>query len=528
MDLILRAYNDGIAFRYRFPEESPEKRIVIHEATGFRIPEGATAYIQPYDNPSQYTPAYEQYFLNGIPAGTPSPLPSGWAFPALFSLPGQDKWLLITEASLDPGYCGTHLEREAPNGLYLLRFPESGEGNGLGDTYPASQLPWVTPWRVVLVAQGLSGIFSSNIVLHLNPASRIADTSWIKPGRVSWSWWSDPPSPQNPQALRQFVDLAAEMGWEYSLVDANWNKMPEATIPELVKYAAEKGVGMLLWYNSGGPHNVVTEEPRDRLTSRDARRREFQKLRDWGVKGLKVDFFQSDKQEIIQHYFDLLEDAAEYRLLMNFHGCTLPRGWSRTYPHLLTMEAVRGAESYIFDSRFPQSAPWHNVILPFTRNVVGPMDYTPVAFTDNRYPHLTTSGYEIALAIVFESGWLHFADRVSAYRELPQAPKTFLAQVPVAWDESVLVAGHPGQQAAVARRKGDAWYVGVISGIGTETTVNLDFAFLKNGAYRATWIGDGEQKRLLANETSTIRAGESRSYPLKAYGGFVLRLEPGR
>ena len=160
----------------------------------------------------------------------------------------------------------------------------------------------------------------------------MADTSWIRPGRASWSWWSDDDSPQNEAALKSFIDFGAEMGWEYSLIDANWNLMDPAALARVVAHGRDKNIGMLLWYNSGGPHNEVTEQPRDRMHLRDVRRKEFAMLRDWGVKGVKVDFWQSDKQDRIRQYLDLLRDAADFQLMVDPHGCTLPRGWSRTYP----------------------------------------------------------------------------------------------------------------------------------------------------------------------------------------------------
>ncbi len=200
----------------------------------------------------------------------------------------------------------------------------------------------------------------------------------------------------------------------------------------------------LFWYNSGGPHNSVSEKPRGLMDDRDIRREEFQLLKKWGAKGVKVDFFQSDKQNIIQLYQEILKDAAEAKIMVNFHGCTLPRGWSRTYPHLMSMEGVRGEECYSFDEKFTTEAPIHNVILPFTRNAVGSMDYTPVMFADNVYKHLTTYCHELALPIIFESGWLHFADGVKQYLDLPEAPKEFLKHVPTVWDETRFLGGRAG------------------------------------------------------------------------------------
>ncbi len=191
------------------------------------------------------------------------------------------------------------------------------------------------------------------------------------------------------------------------------------------------------------------------MAQRKIRRFEFDRLAKWGVKGVKIDFFQSDKQNIMALYQEILEDAADYKIMVDFHGCTMPRGWSRTYPHLMSMEAVRGEECYLFDAKFPAYAPRHNTTLPFTRNTVGPMDYTPTMFQDNVQPLKTTPGHEIALPIVFESALLHFAGGPAEYRRLPDVPKQFLKTVPTVWDETRLLAGQPGKLCILARRGRD-------------------------------------------------------------------------
>jgi alpha-glucosidase len=222
-----------------------------------------------------------------VAAGDPSPGAAGWAFPALFELPAG-RWVLLTEAAVDGTYCGCRLAQKSPDGVYGIRFPDAAEGNGQGAVEPTSTLPWSTPWRVIMVADSPAGIVESTLVTDLNPPSRVEDISWIKPGRVAWSWWSDHDSPQDYGKMREFVDLAAEMGWEYFLVDANWTLMDHGNVRELARYARSKGVGLFLWYNSGGEHNVVTEKPRGSMKERAVRRFEFELLRKWGVKGCNL------------------------------------------------------------------------------------------------------------------------------------------------------------------------------------------------------------------------------------------------
>jgi hypothetical protein len=246
------------------------------------------------------------------------------------------------------------------------------------------------------------------------------------------------------------------------------------------------------------------------------------------VKGVKVDFFQSDKQDVIALYHGILKDAADKKILVNFHGCTLPRGWSRTYPHLMSMEAVRGEECYSFDPKFPEKAPSHNAVLPFTRNAVGPMDYTPVMFVDNVHPLRTTAGHEIALSVVFESGWLHFAGGPEEYRTLPEVPKDFLKKVPAAWDETRFVAGEPGRFVAIARRSGERWYLGAIDGEGKARELELGLGFLGTGEWMAMVIEDGAEKRSLASRSAEVRPGGSLEIALRPNGGAAAVLAPKR
>lgn len=521
-EVIARAYDDGIAFRYNFPGKD-SVCTVEEELTSFTIAQEGKKWLQPYDKVTVYTPAYERYFENGIPIGTAAPSKEGWAFPALFETAGS--WILLTEAGVNPDYFAAHLQPAAEGRKYTIRLPEEEEAKNVFVNKPTAALPWLTPWRVVIIGEQLSDIVESNMVVKLNPASEIADESWIKPGRASWSWWGDWPSPKNYNSLKKFVDFSAEMGWEYTLVDANWDMMEGGNIEQLVKYANSKNVGVLMWYNSGGPHNEVTERPRDIMSDDTKRKEEFKKLAAWGVKGVKVDFFQSDKPGIIKQYFDILKDAADNKILVNFHGCTLPRGWNRTWPNLVSMEAVRGAECYAFDSIYPQNAVYQNTILPFTRNVVGSMDYTPVTFSDQKYPHLTTYGHELALSVVFESGILHLADRIEPYRSLPDAPKQFIKNVPAAWDSTLFLQGYPGRDAVIARRANNVWYIGGINGSNQAAKWEIDLSRLGGKDFSVEVIADGASGNKFNTAESTIKAGEKLIVDVLPAGGFVAVLK---
>jgi alpha-glucosidase len=520
IEIVFRAYNDGIAFRYIFPGKSDSTLSVLNESTGFAFGPKGKAWIMPYDKAGPTTPAYENFYQNGTVIGTASSTEEGWCFPALFNV--GKYWMLLSEAGLTENYCGSHLESKCDGGIYTIRFPEAADGNGVGESSPAWNLPWEMPWRTIIIGDNPGTILESMLIFNLSPSCRIKDSTWIKPGRASWSWWSDHDSPRNYQSLKLFVDLAADMGWEYSLVDANWDLMKGGTIRDLVKYAKSKGVGILMWYNSGGSHNVVTERPRDLMADPAIRKAEFKKLHEWGVKGVKVDFWQSDKQVRIQQYLSLLQDAANEHILVDFHGCTIPRGWERSWPNLMSMEAVKGAENYSFEKAYPAAATYINTILPFTRNALGSMDYTPVTFTDQTYPHLTSWAHELALSVVFESGILHPADRVSAYLGLPKEPKEFLMTVPTTWDETRYLQGEPGSYLALARRNGDSWYIAGISGLKEPKEIELDLSFIDKPHANYVLIQDGTNVKSFASVSRTFNKDEKVQIKMLTYGGFVM------
>jgi hypothetical protein len=518
MDLVLRAYDDGVAFKYQFPGQQSRETRILRELTAFNMGIGQ-AWAHPYDTVARWSPGYETYFTGPMAIGTPAPEnKNGWAFPLL--LKTRDTWIMISESGLDGTYGASHLYSSCQEGRYRIKFAEAGEAMGYYENTSHAKLPWETPWRFMIIGCDLSKIVESDMVTDLADPCRLDDTSWIKPGRASWSWWSDSNSPRDYCRLLPYVDFAAEMGWEYSLIDANWNHMEHGSIERLAEYAGSKGVGLLLWYNSGGHHNDVAAEPRDLMHERVVRRKEFARISSMGIKGVKVDFFQSDKEEIIKQYIEILEDAADFHLVVNFHGCTLPRGWRRTWPNLLTMEAVRGGESYKFDPNFPRYAPPHLAIVPFTRNVVGPCDYTPGGFSHSTYPHLTTYAFELALTIVIESGIMHYTDTPSKTRSLPVHARTILQQVPVCWDETRYLAGYPAEDVVIARRKGDVWYIGGINGEPVEKELTIDIGSLVPEGTELTIIQDGEGPSQL-HASKFVTGGNNFTAHFEPYGGFV-------
>ena len=515
----VRVYNDGVAFRYVFPEISDRKYTVTKELSTFRFSTNGKAWIQPYDKPSKWTPGYEKYYENAVPIGSASPNAEGWAFPALFE--SGNVWALLTEANVNENYCGSRLEQNADQGIYKIRFPEAQDGEGTGKVLPVSKLPWIMPWRTVIIGTSLNTIFNSDMVNNLADAPKPIDYSWVKPGKASWSWLTDNDSPKNFETLKKHVDLAAEMKWEYCLVDANWDLMQGGNIKQLVDYANTRNVGILMWYNSGGKHNTINERPRNIISNKKRCTEEFAKLRNWGVKGLKIDFWQSDKQNIISLYHDVLRLAAENHLLVNLHGCTLPRGWSRTYPNLLTMEAVKGEEAYLFDNEYPEKAPVQNSILPFTRNVVGPMDYTPFVMSNLKFPHYTTYTHELALTLIHNSGIIHFGDNEKIYNKLPDFVKEFITGLPTVFDETHLLSGYPGEHIVIAARKGTIWYVAGINALAKPLNLNLDGSVIKSDDITIKFITDSPEVK---NQFTCFKKTINSKYfnvQIMPYGGFV-------
>ena len=286
LELEVRAYPDGVAFRYRAHPRAGSANntsaTLESEQTGFHLTPEARLWCAPADKATLYAPAYETFYENEIPVGTPSPLGKGWSFPMLFRNANGSAWGLITEANVGTNFCGTRLSNDAADNTYSIALPTSEEGNGTGQVKPVSVLPWEMPWRIIITGSNLATIVESTLVTDVSAPSTVKDTSWIKPGRVAWSWWSDNPSPKHADAQRKFIDLAAEMGWEYVLVDANWTIMEQGNLREVLEYGKSKNVGVLLWYNSGGPHNLVSEKPRDSLTYGKVRTFEFDLLKKWG------------------------------------------------------------------------------------------------------------------------------------------------------------------------------------------------------------------------------------------------------
>ncbi len=515
MDVILRVYNNGIAFRYVFPEKKATPVKMMDELTSFHVADSSKRWLQKFVRSYEgFYPIQENNFKTGE-----------WGYPALFKASGNAEcWALITEADIDRNYCTTKLTNTAASkDEFKLTFPSAGDGNRTGDVNPTLSFPWQSPWRVAIIGQ-LADIVQSTLVDDVSrPPLTGENFDWVKPGTSSWIYWAYNHGTKDYQRVTQYVDLAARMQWPYTLFDWEWDQMSNGgDLEKAVAYSLAHGVKPLIWYNSGGKHNTVMSTPRDRLITHESRVKEFEWLNKIGIAGIKVDFFESDKQNIINYYIDILEDAAKYKLMVFFHGSTVPRGWNRTYPNLMTMEAVAGGEQYNNGPLMTTEGPAHNATLPFTRNVIGPMDYTPVSFTNSQYIHTTSYAHELALAVVFESGIQNFADRPSGFDNLPYAEKLFLTKVPAAWDDTKFVSGYPGKSVVIARQKGKEWFIGGINGDRRGGQTNIDFSFLPAGKkYKLTLMSDGDNDSAFQEQYLVVSNKDKIPVRWLPRGGFA-------
>lgn len=526
--LTVRAFDDGIGFRYGFPGQGSQVLQWTGEATGFNLPDEGRVWTQPYQKVDVWAPGYEAEYVNGAPIGTSAGVPEGWAMPLLAATKGR--WTMLAESNVGPDAFAIHLQPEAPGGLYLARLPEAPETYGVAPQAASITLPWESPWRVIITGKSPGDIVESTLITDLASPSKVEDTSWIRPGLATWSWWSDHPSPGNFDKLMPFIDAAAELGWPYSLVDLGWHQMQGGDIAELARKAAERRVGLLVWYNSAGKHNEVPDAgPRHLVNDPLVRDAEFARIAAMGIKGIKVDFMQSDKQFVIGLYHDILGAAAKHKLLVNFHGATAPKGWERTWPHLLTMEAVRGGEQY-WEQAFAEKAHTLNTIYAFTRNAVGPMDYTPTVFNRpvetnaKMVQNQTTHAHELALLVVFQSGIQHVIEHATGLMAQPDYVKEFLNRMPAAWDETRVLAGEPGRLAIIARRSGNTWYVGGINGTDNPTKEHLDLGFLTGGKRTISLITDSSERRTSLHRKIVSKPDEKLPVNLSPRGGFAAKI----
>lgn len=532
LNVEVRAFDDGVAFRYMVPEQPSIRELrIAAELTEFRFAKDGRSFpliLQNYR--TSYEDDYHELPLSGI---QPAYL---IGLPLLVELPGV-AWIGLTEAHID-NYAGMYVARGADARTLQARLSPRIDEPGLA---VATAAPAATPWRVLMIAAEPGRLVESNMVVNLNPPSAIADTSWIKPGKTSWDWWSGSraenvpfKSGMNTATMKHYIDFSSRNRLEYMLIDAGWahrgagpndsgsdltKTNPNIDMPELLDYAKSKNVRLWLW-----AHWSDIDRQMDEV---------FPLFAKWGVAGIKIDFMDRDDQWMVNWYRRVAKKAADHKLLLDFHGAYKPDGIRRTYPNVLTREGVMGLEYLKWSARI---TPKHNVTIAWTRMLAGPMDYTPGGFENvtpaefqsrNRAPLvMTTRAHQTALFVVLESQFQMLADHPGAYED--QKELDFLRAVPATWDETRVLAGQPVKHITIARRRGADWYIGSITDDPRE--VEIPLAFLGAGAYTADIYSDAPdaavQPKNSLREQRRVDAKSLLKMKLAPGGGFAVRLTP--
>lgn len=488
LQVLFRVSNNDIALAYRLASPKQTHCTIKRELTGFNFPAHTTTFITP-QAPSgegwmKTKPSYEEEYTNEEPIGTPSKYRLGYTFPALFHL-GNAGWVLLSETGVTSRYAGTRLSEGNQEGLYTIAFPEKEENGGMGDNTVTSNLPLITSWKTITVGETLKPIVETTSAYNgMKPVYTASQP--YKPGRSTWSWilWQDESCNYKDQQI--FIDLAAEMGYEYILIDALWDKqIGYENMPSLIAYAQSKGVDVILWYNSNGAWNDAPQGPKQRMDTAPARQKEMAWMKSLGVKGIKVDFFGGDKQTTMKLYEDILTDANQYGIFVVFHGTTLPRGWERMYPNHMGSEAALVSENLVFSQDFANKEAYTSTMLPFTRNAVSAMDFGPVFFNkrfskqaDKGTIRKTTDAFQLATSILYQSPVQHFGITPNNIQEQPEYVINFMKKIPTTWDETRFIDGYPGKYCVMARRFGSKWYIGATNASNSLQSYTLSLPWL--------------------------------------------------
>ena len=522
LTVTFRLYDDGFAFRYLIPKSGHSTANLTGEASRIRVEgwKNCTA-CRFLGNSGGNDPNYPYEGLYALYSDWQTLVETG---DARYNSPtlvfnGTD-YLLISEADCRSFFCTSLTKAEAQKGEFSFSWTGATKDYAEEKSYRIlSTLPFQTPWRMV-VCGSLKDIFETTMTENLCPPTTMTDLSWIKPGVAAWYWGgSDGGKGEVKEAyggLREgewaHLELSAEMGWPYYLIDAGWSS---SWFPDFVNAANEKGVDCLLW---GDSRLIYSQD-----FSNDKMESTLRKWSNWGIKGIKVDFWEDDSKESMTRIENLYKMAAKYHMLVNIHGCTRPSGLRRTYPHIMTQEGIYGGEQQFWNPK--KNSAQHHLDVIFTRNVVGAMDFTPGDFATWRGSLLTqrSQGHHLALTTLFESGIVHIA-------EAPQNLKYFIGKdimkrLPAAWDESLLLEGNPTSYATVARRKGNDWWVAGIS--VNERNCRLKLDFLDEGTtYTAYIYKDGSCRTDLKFEKKEVTKGKYLNLKELSEGGFLVQISP--
>lgn len=529
-DVVFRVSNNDIAFRYEMPQYGETASIVMRsEATGFDFPENTTTFICPQSDPmigwKRTKPSYEEEYKVDAPITTESLYGEGYTFPCLFHV--GDNWALVSETGVRSKYCASHLSDATEGGLYTIAFPNEGELNGLGTSTPGLALPGETPWRTITVGDNLKPIVETTVPFDVVEPLYEPSQDY-KFGRSTWSWivWQDPSINYEDQI--KFIDLAAQMGYEYTLIDGGWEtNIGRECMEELFKYAQSKGVGVFVWYNSNGYWNDAPQCAKQCMSNSIDRKREMKWLQKFGVKGLKVDFFGSDKQQMMGLYEDILSDANDHGLMIIFHGCTIPRGWERMYPNYVGSEAVLASENLIFSQHADDTEAFNATLHPFIRNTIGSMEFGGTILNkrlnktnDGGTYRRTTDVFQIATAVLFQNPIQNFAVTPNNLYDAPSSMIEFMKEVPTTWDETRFIDGYPGKYCVLARRHNGRWYIAGVSAMKEPLKLELNLPMLSDGD-ECTYYYDNKGRQP-QKETLKIRKSSSVPVVIQPEGGMVI------
>lgn len=521
MNLVFRVFDDGAAFRYNFPVQDALKQLEISgEVTAFNFPGDYEYWGLHLDS---FTTSYEtDYTIATLRNIKPESLVG---LPLLVRV-SDSSWTALTEANLTD-YAGMYLKgvpgKESLLGTALSPLPDSS------GVCVREGLPHSSPWRVLMIADNPGRLVESNIILNLNEPCAI-DYSWIKPGKTAWDWWSGQvvkgtgfDGKMDNRTMKHYIDFAGDYGLEYMLVDAGWygrdnegnaditTSIPDINVPELVEYAQARNVGIILWLN----WRCVERQMDDA----------FSLYEKWGVKGVKVDYMNRDDQVMVNFYHRVVKKAAEHKLIVDFHGAYKPTGFRRTYPNLITREGVMGLEYCKWSNRI---TPEHDCILPFTRMLAGPMDYTPGGFSNasretfksqNKEPMTQgTRCHQLALYVIFESPLQMLVDYPENYRG--KTGIEFLRHVPATWDDTKVFEARVGDYVTIARKHKDEWYLGSICD-WTPRELDVPLDFLGSGDYMAEIFADG------ADADKNAESADYREVIVTSRDIMKIRMAPG-
>jgi len=533
--LQFRAYDDGIA--YRFETSMKDDIIIKNEISEFQFPSGSHSW---YPVETSFMSHNERTFIYSlIDTLTNKHLAS---LPSLFQVSGSD--ILISESDIED-YPGMWL-RGAGNGKISATWPQCADNEKLSgdrnllvtstkDYIAKTKGTRTFPWRAFVIASTDVKLIESDLIYKLSPPNKIEDTKWIKPGKVAWDWWNanniygvDFKAGINNDTYKYYIDFASKNGIEYVILDEGWYKLGnvleqvrDINVQELCKYAESKHVGIILW--------VIWKSFWDKM---DEATIQYEK---WGVKGVKVDFMQRDDQKVVNFYREAAKKAAEHHLLIDFHGAFKPDGLGRTWPNAITREGVKGMENNKWSKDI---SPDHDVTIPFTRMIAGPMDYTPGAMVNmdsaNFTPLFTrpasqgTRAHQVALYVIYESPLQMLSDSPSNYMK-EQETTDFIVKIPVVWDDIKGLDGKVGDYLLLARRSGKEWFVGALTD-WTSRDMNLDLSFLPAGEYMMEIFQDGVNADKFAQDykhlKSNVKGGDKMKIHLAPGGGWAARISP--